>query len=216
MADSKIENLLENWLGADNEILPPVSNNERILQNILGVEGVEIGPIQSRIEQLLLDILENGSGGGSGGGSSYRLLASTEIQAQTTSSTEKSLGSISVGEEAYSSNYLIFVKVRNKAGRSSGRFYGSDTIFANPYPAQNQSNQVSTSGYLAYKCGSGNTTTVAMNTKYGVYAASITSDGKINMACKYNSTSSGTVNGTFKVDVYALPWPDDDIPFVVQ
>lgn len=60
MADSRIETLLEVWLGeADpDEILPPVSNNERILQNILGIEGVEILPIQSRIEFLLLKILE--------------------------------------------------------------------------------------------------------------------------------------------------------------
>ena len=60
MADSRIETLLEVWLGeADpDEILPPVSNNERILQNILGIEGVEILPIQSRIEYLLLKVLE--------------------------------------------------------------------------------------------------------------------------------------------------------------
>ena len=60
MADSRIETLLEVWLGeADpEEILPPVSNNERILQNILGIEGVEILPIQSRIEYLLLKVLE--------------------------------------------------------------------------------------------------------------------------------------------------------------
>ena len=60
MADSRIETLLEVWLGeADpDEILPPVSNNERILQNILGIAGVEILPIQSRIEFLLLKVLE--------------------------------------------------------------------------------------------------------------------------------------------------------------
>lgn len=60
MADSRIETLLEVWLGEGDpdEILPPVSNNERILQNILGIEGVEILPIQSRIEFLLLKVLE--------------------------------------------------------------------------------------------------------------------------------------------------------------
>lgn len=60
MADSRIETLLEVWIGEGNpdEILPPVSNNERILQNILGIEGVEILPIQSRIEFLLLKVLE--------------------------------------------------------------------------------------------------------------------------------------------------------------
>lgn len=68
MADSRIETLLENWAGADNEILPPISNVERILQNILGVEGVDIEPIQSRNEALLLQILEQGGGSGGGGG----------------------------------------------------------------------------------------------------------------------------------------------------
>ena len=60
MADSRIETLLEVWIGEGNpdEILPPVSNNERILQNILGIEGVEILPIQSRIEFLLLKVLK--------------------------------------------------------------------------------------------------------------------------------------------------------------
>ena len=60
MADSRIETLLEVWLGDEDpdKILPPVSNNERILQNILGIEGVEILPIQSRIEFLLLKVLE--------------------------------------------------------------------------------------------------------------------------------------------------------------
>ena len=60
MADSRIETLLEVWIGEGDpdEILPPVSNNERILQNILGIEGVEIQPIQSRIEYLLLKVLE--------------------------------------------------------------------------------------------------------------------------------------------------------------
>lgn len=64
MADSRIESLLENWLGANNEVLPPVSNIERILQNIIGIPDVEILPIQSRNEALLLQILEEGAGAG--------------------------------------------------------------------------------------------------------------------------------------------------------
>ena len=60
MADSRIETLLELWLGEGDpdDVLPPMSNNERILMNILGMEGVEIEPIQSRIEFLLLKILK--------------------------------------------------------------------------------------------------------------------------------------------------------------
>ena len=61
---SRNEALLQNILGAENEILPPMSNNERILLNILGETGVEIFPPQSRIEELLLALLEQGTGGG--------------------------------------------------------------------------------------------------------------------------------------------------------
>lgn len=54
---SRIEAILQNMLGAKNEILPPFSNNERILLNIWGMPGVEILPIQSRIENLLMNWL---------------------------------------------------------------------------------------------------------------------------------------------------------------
>lgn len=60
---SRIEALLQNILGADNELLPPMSNIEKILLNMLGYEGVDIDPIQSRNEALLLQILEQGTGG---------------------------------------------------------------------------------------------------------------------------------------------------------
>lgn len=61
---SRIEALLQNILGAENELLPPMSNIEKILLNMLGYEGVDIDPIQSRNEALLLQILEQGTGGG--------------------------------------------------------------------------------------------------------------------------------------------------------
>lgn len=60
MGNSRNENLLENMLGGQNELKPPVSNNEKILLNILGETGVEIDPLQSPIENLLLQLLEQG------------------------------------------------------------------------------------------------------------------------------------------------------------
>ena len=63
MADSRNEAILENILGSTNELLEPMSNNEKILLNILGETGVEIDPPQSRIENLLLQVLEQGTGG---------------------------------------------------------------------------------------------------------------------------------------------------------
>lgn len=57
MANSRIEALLENILGADNELLPPESRNEKILYNILGIVVPMDLPPQSPIEELLIEIL---------------------------------------------------------------------------------------------------------------------------------------------------------------
>lgn len=62
MGNSRNEDLLENMLGDQNELKPPVSNNEKILLNILGETGVEIDPPRSPIEKLLLQWLEQGGG----------------------------------------------------------------------------------------------------------------------------------------------------------
>lgn len=74
---SRNEALLQNLLGEENEVLDPMSNIEKILLNILGYEGLEIDPIQSRNEALLLQILEQGTGGG-GGGVTVEPLSVTE------------------------------------------------------------------------------------------------------------------------------------------
>lgn len=63
-------------MGAFNR---PQSRNEAILQNMLGANNV-IGAPQSRIEELLIKILENGGGGGGGGGSlTSPLVASVDV-----------------------------------------------------------------------------------------------------------------------------------------
>lgn len=59
MAESRNEAILENILGADNVLGDPLSRNEKWLQKILGIE-VETEPIQSRIEDLLRQIYEQG------------------------------------------------------------------------------------------------------------------------------------------------------------
>lgn len=60
---SRKEALLENILGADNEMQPPQSRTEAILQNMLGANNV-LEPPQSREEYLLQQILEQGGGSG--------------------------------------------------------------------------------------------------------------------------------------------------------
>ena len=61
MGQSRIEDCLENMLGADNVLLPPMSRNEKWLHMILG-EEIETDEPQSRIEELLKQIYEQGWG----------------------------------------------------------------------------------------------------------------------------------------------------------
>ncbi len=77
---SRVEQLLEAWAGGEQiELWAPQSNIERILMNILGATGVDINPIQSRNEALLLEILENGGGSGGGGSSDISTAEVTGI-----------------------------------------------------------------------------------------------------------------------------------------
>ena len=63
---SRNEAILQNILGAENEIEEPKSRNEAILQAILynldAIPAPYVAPPQSRIEELLVEIWENGGG----------------------------------------------------------------------------------------------------------------------------------------------------------
>lgn len=59
---SRVEALLQDLLGADNQFGAPQSRIEAILQNMLGANNVLAEP-ESRNEELLLQILEQGGGG---------------------------------------------------------------------------------------------------------------------------------------------------------
>ena len=64
MGQSRNEDILENMLGEQHEIGEPLSRNEKILQKILGTYEGELEEPQSRIEDLLIQIYEQGGGGG--------------------------------------------------------------------------------------------------------------------------------------------------------
>lgn len=65
---SREEMLLENILGASNEIGAPHSRIEKIWQYALGMDGVVLDPPASRIEVLATQVAEAVRSGGGGGG----------------------------------------------------------------------------------------------------------------------------------------------------
>ena len=150
-----------------------------------------------------------------GGGSSYKLLASQEYTANTTSTSATVLGTISAGSAAWTSDDILYVRIRDKAGKRSGYFYGSDAWVTNINDANGVTTDISAIPKIAYSYNS-NTWYQAFQATasgYGVYLAKVASNGTITISTRYSSTSSRTINGTYLVEVFALKWPDNEKPF---
>lgn len=153
------------------------------------------------------------TGGGGGGGSSYELLTSQEFTVSTTSTSNITVGTIATGASAYTSDKILYVKIRDKAGQKINQHYGSDSFFANPYPKISSSTTSSTRAILTYYVNDVGKMGVS-STAYGVYANSVNSSGDIVIYARYSSSNSHTIDGTFKCDVYLLDWVGDVSPFV--
>lgn len=144
--------------------------------------------------------LKQGTASG-GGGSNWELLASQEFSAKTTSTTQSTLGNISLGSLP-SGNYILWIHVRDKAGARSGYFYGTDTFFfVNNGSRPDNANPP---GYTIRYTGSAYSVSSSVR---GVYPYSINQSNAVVLYQRYASSTSGTINGTYKCDVYKLTTP---------
>lgn len=202
--------------GDDVDVPVPAWRREEFLVGILGaikgVEGASVPEPVWREEQYLKAMFDELSSGG--GGSSYKLLASKEFTVNTSSTSESSVGTVTV-PDGWSKDFIIYVKVRDKAGKRNGYFRGSDNFADNCYAA----NGASTSTTPTRICDGvdANGKFVQSTSAYGVYLSAYSkvsgkNDGTATIKAKYNS-SYGTINGTFVVEVYALSWPHNDSMF---
>lgn len=141
-----------------------------------------------------------------GGGSSYTLLASTQLAVNTTSTSAGSAGTINLGSAGYTKDKIIWVHIRDHAGKRNGYFYGSDTFYVNSYKANNSTTSFSACAVEYIRVDSNGNYTTATGS-YGVYGYSINSSGTLTIRRRYNSTNTLTINGTFDVSVYAMDMP---------
>ena len=152
-------------------------------------------------------------GTSSGGGSTYgyTLLGQTDLSANTTTTSNTSLGNITVSS-AWTKAKIIYVRIRDKAGPRSGYFYGSDVWFVNAN-AGNNSTTAFTAGARAIISYNNSAYTTYSGTGYGVFGYDINTSGRVRIYTRYNSTNSRTINGTYHCEVWALDWPDGVSPF---
>lgn len=147
-----------------------------------------------------------------GGGSSWTKVCEKTVKVNTTSTTAGTVETWATGHtEIWTSDKIVYVRIRDTAGKRAGYFYGSDNFWINYYPV-NGDTSTSTSNasrsYMTYSTDNKYTATAAaQSTGYGVYADQLSSSGGIRIRRRYNSTTSLTINSTYKVEVYLLDMP---------
>lgn len=150
----------------------------------------------------------------SGGGGGYTLLASQDFEVNTTSTSDVDVGTMNLGSSAYTSDKILYVKIRDKAGARASHYIGTDAIMINPYPTRGgTSNLTAYAELVSYLNSSNNYQTTATTTGYGLKGTSLTEAGVLTIKARYNSTY-GAIDGTYNVSVYLLDYaPNQGNPF---
>ena len=158
--------------------------------------------------------LASGYGGGSGTSAwtkvaetSYTIENFTTTQATTVATWETG------HSELWTGSKWVYVRIRDTAGKRAGYFYGCDNFFLVLPSSSNTSTtagvrfseRYTSSGTYIFNTGS------SASNAYGVYADTLYSDGRVRIRVRYNSSSSLTIDGTYKVEVYLLD-PAGGIP----
>lgn len=150
--------------------------------------------------------LTQGTASGGGGGSNWTLLASTEMEVSTTSTSAASAGTVSLGSGAYTKDDIIYVQVRDKEGKKTSCFYGTDAYFVNANKANGSTSTFTTPAVSTIRVNSSNNY-VNYTGAYGVWGYSITSAGLLTLRKRYNASYSYTVDSTYTIKVYKLTMP---------
>ena len=151
----------------------------------------------------------NVSGGGS---SAWTKVAETSYQVTYSNTQTATVETWETGHsELWTSDKIVYVRVRDTAGKRAGYFYGVDQFFFN-YTKKNHPNYSGVGEYLGmisniWRCGSDGLYAARYgysSTGYGVYADTFYDDGRIRIRKRYNSSYTLTIDGTYKVEVYLL------------
>ena len=152
-----------------------------------------------------VDVAVPSSGGG------VTLIASQEFTVSTSSTSATSVGSITGTQAAYTNNAIIYVRVRDKAGKRQGYFYGTDSFFINNRASGGFNQGIRQSAtYTTDNNFTLNQSTLTSG--HGVYPTVIYTSS-ISLYSRYDSNYTGTIDGTYVVDVYAITTPDGNTPY---
>ena len=146
--------------------------------------------------------------------SSWTKIAETTYQVSTTSTTAVAVATWATGHnEIWTSDKIVYIRIRDTAGKRAGYFYGIDAWVMNRYPKTPSLSSYTSSSELVYQIWRVNSAGEYARrygydtTGYGVFPDTIYNNGAIRIRSRYNSNYSLTINGTYKVEVYLLDPP---------
>jgi len=146
--------------------------------------------------------------GGGGGGSAWTKLAEQDFTVSTTSTTATDVGTISVpglGDIVAAKNKIIYVSVRDKAGKRAGYCLGSDSFQIDAHLLGVYYRAIQIGQSVAVQSGT---------SMYGVFCAVMNgSSTEVAIKARYSASWSQTIDGTYHVEVYTLEWPDNVSPY---
>lgn len=185
-----------------------VSGTKSITENGTGIDVTNYAAVDVAVE--------------SGGASDYTLVASSEVTVSKTDNTGELVTTINLPDRSTSAMY--YVKIRDKAGKRTGYFFGADQWFIDLAMANGSTENLTYRPSISYGVNSDGafyygSSSVVANNGFGVYASSISTTtapsgaiiSRLNIYTRYSSYL-GTINGTFSIEVYKLKWPDDISP----
>ena len=177
------------------------------------VQGVTVKIGDSTDDDCVVSVTGTAETGGGGGPT---LLSSQTVELSCTSTSWTLLETLDVGTDVFYDG-IVYVKIRDTAGRRAGYFYGSDSYIYNMHYISNLTTvtAAAVSNNIGWYCGTSTTNlTAARNNSqtteqgyYGLRAIQANTDGELTIWGRYNTTYSRTIDGTYKVDVYLLPYP---------
>lgn len=144
----------------------------------------------------------------SGGGSSWTKVGETwELTLENyTSTTAVSAGSKSYGSAISTKDKIVWVRIRDKAGKRPGYFAGCDAFIINTNKANGSTSTYATAGRFIHRYTSSNAWGTAIGS-YGLYAYSISDAGNLTLRKCYSSSYSLKIEGTYLIDVFTLDYP---------
>lgn len=139
--------------------------------------------------------------------SSWTKVAETTYQVSTTSTSGSTVATWATGHsEIWTTEKILYVRVRDTAGKRAGYFYGSDNFFTGSFSGT--ANSLGARIAIHYNSsGAYGESASSSTTGYGVYADIVYKNGSLRIRQRYHSSNSLTINSTYKVDVYLLDPP---------